>query len=164
MKFGGGEQFARAFGRFGIDFAMKAKFESGGGLELAEELDQFDQGGGLAWVGLVMAKVADEANADGDFVEAVAGEVAPLDLLGPACAHFNLAIARVGAVPDDEVVGHAIFHAALFVIRVENARVASPRTTVVNDDILPRAKAVARGIDLSAHGGNKRNFGRGGYG
>ncbi len=163
MKFGGGEQFARAFGRFGIDFAMKAKFESGGGLELAEEFDQFDQGGGLARVGLVMAKVADEANADGDFVEAVAGEVAPLNLLGPACAHFNLAIARIGAVPDDEVVGHAIFHAALFVICVENARIAPARTTVVNDDVLPLPEAAAGGIDLSAHGGNKRDFGRGGY-
>ena len=84
MKFGGGEQFARAFGRFGINFAVEAKFESGGGLELAEELNEFDQGGLLAGVGLVMAKVADEANANGDFVEAVAGHVAPLNLPGPA--------------------------------------------------------------------------------
>ena len=84
MKFGGGEQFARAFGRFGINFAVEAKFKAGGRLELAKKSDQFDKGGLLARVGLVMAKVADEANANGDFVEAVAGHVAPLNLPGPA--------------------------------------------------------------------------------
>lgn len=75
-----------------------------------------------------------------------------------------MAVARIGAVSDDEVVGHAVFHAALFVISVENARIAPARTTVVNDDILPPPKAAAGGIDLFADGGNKRNFGRGGQG
>ena len=63
-----GEQFPRAFGRFGINFAVESELEPGSGMKLAEGLDEFDQGGRLAGVGLMMTEVTDEADADSDFI------------------------------------------------------------------------------------------------
>ena len=37
-------------------------------MKLAEGLDEFDQGGRLAGVGLMMTEVTDEADADSDFI------------------------------------------------------------------------------------------------
>ena len=56
-------------------------------------MDEFDEGGGLAWTEPVGAEVADEADADSDFVERLAGEVPALFLLEPAGADFDLAVA-----------------------------------------------------------------------
>ena len=86
---------------------------------------------------MVVAKVADEADANGDFVEAFAGEVAALDLFDPALADLNLPVARIGSISNDEVVGHAVFHPALFVIGVEDSCVATSRPAVVYDDVFP---------------------------
>ena len=113
---------------------------------------------------MVVAKVADQADANGDFVEALTGEVAALDLFDPALADFNLPVARIGSISNDEVVGHAVFHSALFVIGVEDSCVATSRPAVVYDDVFPVAQVIARRVDLAADGGDKGGLGRGGRG
>ena len=66
----------------------------------------------------------------------------PLNLFNPALAHFDLAIAGVGAVADNEVVCHAVLHAALFVIGIEDAGISTARPAVVDHDVFPVAKIV----------------------
>ena len=112
-------------------------------------MDEFDEGGGLAWTEPVGAEVADEADADSDFVERLAGEVPTLFLLKPAGTDFDLAVARIGAVTDDEVVGHAIFHAAGVTMKiVEDFGIAAAGTAVVDDDVFPISESIFGGIDL----------------
>ena len=110
----------------------------------------------------MVAKIPDEADPDGDFVEAFAGEVAALDLFDPALPDLDLSVARIGSISNDEVVGHAIFHSALFVISVEDSCVATSGAAVVNDDIFPVAHVIASGVDLVAYGRQERGFGWGG--
>ena len=122
----------------------------------------------MAWAEAMGAEVADEADADSDFVERLAGEVPALFLLEPAGADFDLAVARIGAVTDDEVVGHAIFHAAGLTMKiVEDFGITPAGTAVVDDDIFPIAEPIFGGIDLSAGGFDENQltgcgFGRGG--
>ena len=105
------------------------------------------------------AEVADEADADSDFVERLAGEVPALFLLEPAGADFDLAVARIGAVTDDEVIGHAIFHAAGVAMKiVEDFSISPAGTAVVDDDIFPITEPIFRGIDLGTSGFNESQF------
>jgi len=113
----------------------------------------------LAGVGLMVAEVADEADADGDFIQAFACEVTALDLFDPALAHFDLAIARVGAVADDEVVRHSVLHSTLFVIGIEDAGVPATRATVVDHDVFPIAEMIFGGVDLGFDRRNEDQFG-----
>ena len=154
-----GEQFPRAFGRFGINFAVESELEAGRGLKLAEGLDEFDQGGCLAGVGLMVTEVTDETDADSDFIQAFAREVTPLNLFNPALAHFDLAIAGVGAVADNKVVRHAVLHAALFVIGIEDAGISTARPAVVDHDVFPVAEIVFGGVDLGFYRGNENQLG-----
>lgn len=110
----------------------------------------------------MVAKIPDEADPDGDFIEAFTGEVAALDLFDPALPDLDLSVARIGSISNDEVVGHAIFHSALFVIGVEDSCVATSGAAVVNDDIFPVAHVIASGVDLVAYGRQERGFGWGG--
>ena len=105
------------------------------------------------------AEVADEADPDSDFVESFAGEVPALFLLEPAGADFDLAVARIGAVTDDEVIGHAIFHAAGVAMKiVEDFSIPPAGTAVVDDDIFPITEPIFRGIDLGTSGFNESQF------
>jgi len=104
-------------------------------------------------------KVADEADPDSDFVERFTGEVPALFLLEPARADFDLAVAGIGAVTDDEVIGHAIFHAAGLAMKiVEDFGITPAGTAVVDDDIFPIAEPIFGGIDLGTGGFNENQF------
>ena len=85
-----------------------------------------------------------------------------MDLFDPALPDLDLPVARIGSIPDDEVVGHAVFHPALFVIRVEDSRVTTSGAAVVYDDILPVAQVIASGVDLVADGRDEGGCGWGG--
>ena len=111
------------------------------------------------------AEVADEADADGNFVERLAGEVTSLLLLEPAGADFDLTVARIGAVTDDEVVGHAILHAAGVAVKiVEDLGIAAAGTTVVDDDVFPISESILGGIDLGTGGFDENQFPGYGFG
>lgn len=129
-------------------------------MKLAEGVDEFDQGGRLAGVRLMVTEVPDEADADGDFIQAFACEVTALDLFDPALANFDLAIAGVGAVADDEVVCHSVLHSTLFVIGIEDAGVPATRAAVVNHDVFPIAEVIFGRVDLGLNRGNEDQFGR----
>ncbi len=59
-----------------------------------------------------------------------------VDLLGPARADLDLAIAGRRAVADHEMIRHAVLHLPHpAVVGVENARVALPGAAVVHDDV-----------------------------
>ena len=129
-------------------------------MKLAEGVDEFDQGGRLAGVGLMVTEVPDETDADGDFIQAFACKVPALDLFDPALANFDLAIARVGAVADDEVVCHSVFHPTLFVIGIEDAGVPATRAAVVDHDVFPIAEVIFGRVDLGFNRRNEDQFGR----
>lgn len=75
-----------------------------------------------------------------------------MDLGFPTIANFDLAISGVTSVPDDKVVGHAIFHAAnVAMVAVEGIRVSFCRRTVVDDDVFPSAPRNIRSVDLALH-------------
>ena len=113
----------------------------------------------MAWAEAMGAEVADEADPDSDFVERLAGEVPALFLLEPAGTDFDLAVARIGAVTDDEVIGHAIFHAAGLAMKiVEDFGITPAGAAVVDDDIFPIAKPIFGGIDLGTGGFNENQF------
>jgi len=155
-----GEQFPRAFGWLGIDFAVQTELKAGRGMKLAEGVDEFDQGGGLAGVGLMVTEVPDETDADGDFIQAFACKVPALDLFDPALANFDLAIARVGAVTDDEVVCHSVLHSTLFVIGIEDTGVPATRAAVVDHDVFPIAEVIFGRVDLGFNRRNEDQLGR----
>ena len=139
-----------------------------------EVLNKLNQRGGLARAQAGSTEVADQADADGDFVQGFAGEVPALDLSAPAVADLDLAIAGIRAVADDEMVGHAVFHAALLRMEVvKDFGVPAAGAAVMDDDILPVAQPVLRRLDLGANrldkppigcgrlfGGRSRRFGR----
>ena len=56
-------------------------------------LHEFSQSIDLARAGLVMGEISNEADSDGDFVQAITCEVTSLDLSAPAVADLNLAVA-----------------------------------------------------------------------
>lgn len=112
MHGGGGEKAAGTIGGPGIDLAVEPELGAGIGHADLEIVHQLDERGDLAAGGAGAVEVADETDADGDFVEGFAGEVPALQLAGPAGANFDFAVAGVGAVANDEVVGEAVFHTA----------------------------------------------------
>jgi len=107
----------------------------------------------------MVTEVTDETDADSDFIQAFAREVTALNLFDPALAHFDLAIAGVGAVADNKVVRHAVLHAALFVIGIEDAGISTARPAVVDHDVFPVAEIVFGGVDLGFYRGNENQLG-----
>src|SRR2546421_3050378 len=104
----------------------------------AEVANQFFARFKLRARGLVAVEIADETNAEPDVVHVIAVDVATSELVHPAIADLDLAVARGGAVADDEVVGESVLHPPNpAVIVIEGARVPLPRAAVVDDDEFP---------------------------
>ena len=82
-------------------------------------------------------EVSDEADANGDEVELMVLNVPALELTRPAGTDFNLAVAGVDAVADDEMIGEAVLHAAFAVGATIGFRVAFFNGAVVRDDGFP---------------------------
>ena len=93
-------------------------------------------------------EIANEADADGGEVEFVAFYVAAEELFLPAGADFDLAVARIDAVADYEMVGQSVLHAASAVGGVIFGGVAVFDRAVMHDDASPvaRANVDARGL------------------
>ncbi len=104
--------------------------------------------------GFLLFEITDEANADRDLIDGVVAHVTTFDLAKPAGANLDLAVARIDAVADDEVVGEAVFHAAGAVGFVVDGGVAVAQGTVVADDHFP-----ATGFDLQGLGCGADFFG-----
>ena len=97
------------------------------------------------------AEISHQTDADGDLVEGFAGQMATLFLAKPAWADFNLAVARVASVSNDEMVGEAVFHPARLPVEIiKNLRITAGRSTVVNHNIFPLPQAVFGGVNLVA--------------
>ena len=74
----------------------------------------------------------------------------PRNLALPAIADVDLPVGRLDAVPDDEVVGEAVLHAAdapMVMLHATDAVVAVG--AVVDDDVLPAVAPDARPVDLA---------------
>lgn len=118
------------------------------------------QGRDLRFGGVISIEVSDEADAEGDVVEVVAGNMASVDLPGPAVTDLNLAIARTVTVADHEVVGQAVLHVPHpEVIDVKDPGVPLTGAAVVDDDIFPSPPAHRCAVDCRAVRGAKVTVG-----
>lgn len=137
------KSLARTGSRAGVDLSVAfddGQFSSGTSDPVAQVADEFLKGFHLGFGREIAVVIADEADADGDVVQVIAGNVSAVDLAGPTAAHLDFAKARGCAVADDEVVGETVFHfPRVAVVGVENLGVALPRGAVVNDDVFPPA-------------------------
>lgn len=103
---------------------------------------------------LAVIKIADQTDAERDIVQIIAVHMSAVDLAPPAIADFDLAVARGGAIPDDEMIGQPILHVThMPMIIIEDPCVPLPRAAVMHDDELPRwiAAIRRRAIDFRAH-------------
>src|SRR5271165_4418805 len=74
--------------------------------------------------------------------------MAAVDLPHPSVSDFNLAIARGGAVTNDEMVGKTVRHLAhMAMIIVEDAGVTLASTAVMHDDVFPSVTRDPRIVD-----------------
>jgi len=102
---------------------------------------------------LVAIEIADQTNAERDAVQVIAVHMAAVDLPTPTVADLDLAVAGRCTVSDDEMISHAVQHAAnMSMVVIKDARVALARAAVVHDDELPARTRNRRTIDLCAHG------------
>lgn len=93
-------------------------------------------------------KIADQADADCCQVDPVVFDVAAEQLLVPARADFDFAVAGVDPVTDQKVVGQPILHAAAPVGGIIFRSVPVFDTAVVDDDALP---IIGADIDTGRH-------------
>jgi hypothetical protein len=124
-----------------------AKDAIGGNVVFAHQVNnQTGQGAKLLWRWMGLVEIADEADADAICVVAVVQGVivsAPL-LLGPARADFDLAVAAVGAVADDEVIAKFV-EATVAMPFVDDGSRAVIAVAVMDNDPCPM---------VSRYGGN----------
>ena len=132
-----GEVFAGADGFLAGEFLVAGEAGALAQDVSLEPVDELGEGHELFFAGPGLFEVADKADADGALVEAVALEVTTEELLAPAWADLDLAVAGVDAVAYDEVVGQSIFHAAAAVSGIVLGRIAKFYCTVVDDDGIP---------------------------
>jgi hypothetical protein len=87
---------------------------------------------------LVAIEIADETNPEPDVVHVIAVDVAAAHLFDPAIADLDLAVARRSAVADNEMIREPVLHPAdVALVVIEDARVALPRSAVVDDNEFP---------------------------
>lgn len=146
------EVFPGTDGLFALDFAVAGEADLAAQDRSLEPIDEEGKGLQLLAGGSFDLEIPDEADADRDEIELVVFDVAALELLRPAGTDFDLAVAGVDAVADDEVVGESVLHAAFAVGASVGFGVAFFNGAVVSDDGLPiRALHVDAG-GLGTHG------------
>ena len=92
----------------------------------------------MAFCGLIVIVVANQADTEGDIIEVVAMHMAAVDLALPAIANFNFAITRGGAIAYDKLVSEAIGHFTdMQMVILEGLGVALACAAVMDDDIPP---------------------------
>ena len=74
---------------------------------LAQIPDQFVRRLELRARRFIAIEIAHQTDAERNVVQVIAVDVAAVDLASPAIADFDLAVARGGAVADNEMVGEA---------------------------------------------------------
>jgi len=112
---------------------------------IAQVGDEFLEGPDLGFGGLITIEVADETNAEGDVIEVVAGDMATVELCGPAVTDLHLTISGAMSVADNEMVGEAVFHVAdAEMVNIENTGISLTGAAVVDNDVFPTT-AVHRG-------------------
>ena len=113
---------------------------AGAAATLPQIADQFLTSVELGASRLISIEIAYETNTERDVVQIIAVHMATVDLTSPSIADFDLAIPGGCAVPDNEVIGETILHAAnMLVVIIEHTGVALPRAAVVHDNELPAA-------------------------
>ncbi len=127
----------------GVSVALAAAF--------AQIADEFFAGIELRLGRLLPVKIADQANTQRDIIQIIAVHMAAVDLPPPTIADLDRAVARRGAVADDEVIGQPVPHSPhIAMVIIEGAGVALPRAAVVHDDEFPACAlhlCTADGID-----------------
>lgn len=113
----------------------------------AKPVHELREGIELAAAGVGLLEIANEADADGRQVDAVALYVAAEQLFRPARADLDFAVAGVDAVTDQKVIGHAVLHAAAAVCGIVFFEVSVFEAAVVGHDALP---VVGSYIDVCA--------------
>lgn len=142
------EALSRAIGRTRVDLlvgvddgAVTLRFTN----PIAQVGDEFLKGPDLGLGGLITIEVADETNAEGDVIEVVAGDMASVELGGPAVTDLDLAVAGAMSVANNEMVGEAVFHVAdAEMVNIENTGISLTGAAVVDNDVFPTT-AVHRG-------------------
>ena len=101
---------------------------------------------------LVSIEIAYETNAERDVIQIIAVNMTAVDLAPPSIADFDLAVAGRCAVPDNEVIGETVLHAAnMLVVIIKHTRIALPRAAVVHDNELPSTPLHRRAPDRVDH-------------
>ena len=133
-----GEEFAGAVG--GFEHAVAEDAGLGNVVALHEPAGERGEVLELGLGGAAEVEVSDEADADAELVEfgmVVDAGVGAGDLLEPARADFDLAVAGEGTVADDKIVAKLVPAAMLAVFAVEHGGAAGGRGGVVDDDVAP---------------------------
>ncbi len=149
------ETVPRTIGRYGVDFLMTAD----GGvtpIDLADPLpqitDQLVDRFILRPGGQVAIEIADQADADRDVVEVVAVHMPPGNLVNPAIADLDLAVAGGAAVANHKMICEPIGHVTdMTMVIVEDSRIALPSAAIVNNDVFPAVAGDPGIVDCLAH-------------
>ena len=142
------EALSRAIGGTGVDLlvgvddrAVTLRFAD----SIAQVRDEFLKGPDLGLGRGVAVEIAHEADAKRDVIEVVAGDMASVELGGPAVTDLDLAVAGAMSVANNEMVGEAVFHVAdAEMVNIENTGISLTGAAVVDNDVFPTT-AVHRG-------------------
>ena len=125
---------------------------AGAAATLPQIADQFLTSVELCARRLVSIEIAYETDAERDVVQIIAVNMAAVDLTSPSIPDFDLAIAGGCAVPDNEVIGETVLHAAnMLVVIIKHTGIALPRAAIVHDNELPTTPFHRRPPDRFDH-------------
>ena len=113
--------FAWATGMARVDGPVRCDRRHGEAGLLPQFVDQGFEAFHLPVSGRFRLEVTYQADADAGHVELFAGQMAALNLPFPTFADINFSVAHAVAVPNQEVIGHAILHVALLAMKTVNA-------------------------------------------
>jgi hypothetical protein len=141
-----------------VDPAMHGEFAFGVHVTIEKKIDESIGGRQLLLAGASILEIAHEADADPGIVYAGFADVTASELFGPTRANFDLAVAGVASVADNEMVGETVLHAAPTVIGIVGAGIAGLNPAVVDHDVTP---SVAIHFDFARGGYDRRKRGDG---
>jgi hypothetical protein len=125
-------------GMAAVNLAMDSKFGRSRCDIITEIMDEFGEGFELAAGRSGLLEVADHTNANSGLVDILTSDMAAMELLQPARPNFDLAVTRIDAVADDEMVGEPMNHAhALAMKTVVDFCVAAMDGAVMSHHVFP---------------------------
>ena len=102
---------------------------------------------GAAW--LVAVEIADQTDSEGNIIEIITVDVAPVDLPPPSVTYFDLAISGRCSVANDKMVSEPILHTPhMSMIIIKHRCVSLPRPAIVHNNVLPARSCHRSAVDL----------------